>query len=67
MYQNSEKKNVLCSECYKLISLINNKCKSCGKPICKQCYDKTINRTKSSNFYNEYISWCDSCIWFDMG
>ena len=57
----------ICVECYNTIIEINNKCKSCERPICKLCYDKTLNRTKSCDFYKQYISWCDSCIWFDMG
>ena len=56
-----------CIECSKKITQITNKCKSCEKPICETCYQSTIKRSTNCSFYINYISWCDTCIWFYIG
>ena len=42
-------------------------CRACRKPLCVSCHTKTIDRTSRDNFYSQYVSYCDACIWFDMG
>ena len=55
-----------CIECHKKIEKSDYKCKSCSSPICNECYIKTLIRGKNK-YYLDYISWCDQCIWFDIG
>lgn len=42
-------------------------CRSCKNSLCDSCYNNTIDRSKRMNFYISYTSYCDTCIWFDMG
>ena len=43
------------------------KCTSCKRELCQKCYNDTIERAKNNPFYVQYKSYCDTCIWFDMG
>ena len=42
-------------------------CKSCNKHLCNRCYQHTVDRSTREKFYKKYVSYCDTCIWFDMG
>ena len=65
-----------CNYCGEFIKIENNdnkqkifsKCNSgnCENKICKKCVEMTIKRAKNDSFYSSYISWCDTCIWFDI-
>ena len=45
----------------------NHVCRSCKNSLCNSCYNHTIDRSKRMAFYIPYQSYCDTCIWFDMG
>ena len=42
-------------------------CRSCKKSLCESCYKHTITRASNIKFYIPYQSYCDTCIWFDIG
>ncbi len=54
----------ICSDCKKQ-GVIQCKCSN-DHFLCLDCSKKSIVRTKKSDFYNQYVNWCDSCIWFDI-
>ena len=57
-----------CGKCLEKNSKTFSKCKNgnCENRICEQCVEMTIKRAKGESFYLSYISWCDTCIWFDI-
>ena len=44
-----------------------HKCRACNRCLCNKCYQHTVDRSTRENFYKQYVSYCDTCIWFDMG
>ena len=42
-------------------------CKCCRKPMCSNCLEYANKRATTNSFYVPYASYCDTCIWFDIG
>ena len=70
--KSSAKSCAKCCEpgCSRIISADDKgkgQCKSCNRPLCGKCLSYSRDRAARNTFYVPYTSYCDTCIWFDMG
>lgn len=61
-----QKKPEMCCECGIQIGVVHGMCNH-QHLFCRKCTEKSFKRGSNNGWYKQYILWCDSCIWFDIG